>query len=213
MRRSLSGTGSARRVFVTGTDTDVGKTVISAILALAWDAHYWKPVQSGTSEGTDSERIAGWIGPERVHPEQYRLALPVSPHLAARKEGVQIALEAFNLPDWPGPLIVEGAGGVLSPLSERHVMIDLMARLGLPAIVVARDRLGAINQTLLSLQALRARSIEVMGVVLTGGEDDANQQAIEQFGEVEVMGRVPWLDSLDTRTLRAEAEKFKMGGI
>jgi malonyl-CoA O-methyltransferase len=204
------------RVFVCGTDTGIGKTVVGGMLACAWGARYWKPIQAGTRdatgqvEGTDSETVAGWIGAANVLPERYRLARPVSPHLAAREEGIEIALSAFALPPGSGALVVEGAGGLYTPIGPRAFMLDLVAQLGLPALLVSQDRLGAINQTLLSLAALRARGLAVACVVLTapapsgeapaGAGDPENLRAIERYGEVAVIGRVPWLAELSPRT-------------
>ena len=161
--------------FVSGTDTGIGKTVVSAWLALHNRADYWKPVQSGIDEhGTDSERVARLSG-ARVHAEAYRLREPLSPHLAAAIDGVHIDLEAFR-PPVAERLVIEGAGGVLVPLNAEHTMLDLMARLGAPVVLVARSALGTINHTCLSLQALRARGIEVAGVVVVGEPNADNEE-------------------------------------
>ncbi|MBI4083447.1 MAG: dethiobiotin synthase [Candidatus Lambdaproteobacteria bacterium] len=213
------------RVFVCGTDTGIGKTVVAGVLACAWGARYWKPIQAGapdaTGQGspTDSETVAGWIGAAQVLPERYRLARPLSPHLAAREEGIEIALSAFALPPGSGPLVVEGAGGLYTPIGPRAFILDLVAHLALPAVLVSRDRLGAINQTLLSLAALRARGLPVAGVVLTGpapsgpapagAVDPENLRAIERYGEVAVIGRVPWLAELSPRAFGEVYRAFK----
>ena len=158
--------------FVTGTDTGVGKTVLSALLVAALDAVYWKPVQTGAVEGTDRESVRAWAASpeEQLLPERYCFDPPVSPHLAAREAGVRIALDSFEFPEaranrtW----IVEGAGGVMVPLNERDLMRDLMRRLGLPVVVAARTALGTINHTLLTLAALRDAHLSIRGVVLIG---------------------------------------------
>ncbi len=190
--------------FITGTDTSVGKTVLSALLVAALDANYWKPIQTGSVEGTDRETVRriAQIHDDRLFPEAYIFEPPVSPHLAAREAGVRIRLE--TLP-WPPPAsgaaperpwIVEGAGGVLVPINETETMIDLMRRIGLPVVIASRTSLGTINHTLLTLAALRSADLPVHGVVMIGDENAENRRAIEHFGQVRVLGRVPRLPSL-----------------
>ncbi|NJB67157.1 dethiobiotin synthase [Desulfobaculum xiamenense] len=194
------------RLFVTGTDTDAGKTVISALLTAGLDAHYWKPVQSGVREGTDTETVRRLTGlpAERFLPEAYRLMEPLSPHAAALIDGVRIDLDAIRMPNLPADarLVVEGAGGIMVPLNENALMIDLMARLGLPVVLVARSGLGTINHTLLSLAALRQAGIEVCGVVLNGPRNPANRDAVEEYGKVRVLAEVEPLPQLSPATLR-----------
>lgn len=192
--------------FVTGTDTNVGKTVLSALMVAALDAVYWKPVQTGAVEGTDRESVRAWaaaVPEERLFPERYRFDPPVSPHLAAREAGVRIALDAFEIPDaWAArPWIVEGAGGVMVPLNERDLMRDLMRRLGLPVVVAARTALGTINHTLLTLAALREAHLNIRGVVLIGEENAENLRAIEQYGNVRVIGHIPMLRQIHRAAL------------
>ncbi len=191
---------AARGVFVTGTDTGVGKTVVSAVLARAWGADYWKPVQTGLAdEAGDTAVVAELAGldPDRLHPPAFAFAPPVSPHLAADEAGEEIALDAFVLPSTNRPLVVEGAGGPLVPLNARDTMADLIARLGLPAVVVAPSRLGAISQTLSAVQALRDKGVEVAGVVLVGPPFADNRAAIEIHGKVRVLAELPWAAALD----------------
>lgn len=190
-------------VFVTGTDTGVGKTVVSAWAVRSWNADYWKPVQSGCDEDSDAGtvRILAAAGPARIHPSRWLLRAPLSPHEAARLEGVRIDLEDFTLPAARCPLVVEGAGGVLVPLNERHLMVDLMVRLGLPALVVARSTLGTINHTLMTLEALRRRSIAVAGVVMVGPANPANRAAIAHYGQVRVLAEMPALDGVTAEAL------------
>lgn len=186
-------------LFVAGTDTGVGKTVVSAWLALHWQAHYWKPIQSGLLEASDSACANRWAGVP-CHPETHVLRTPASPHRAARLEGRRIALEDFSVPVAPR-LVVEGAGGLMVPLNERDLMIDLVARLGLPVLLVARATLGTINHTLLSLQALRARAIPTLGVVLNGPkpapeDGHADDPLPDTLAAIETLGGVPVLDVL-----------------
>ena len=185
---------TGRGVFVTGTDTGIGKTLVSACLVRAWDAAYWKPVQTGAAgpDSDDTATVARLTGMSLV-PPRHTLQAPLSPAAAAAAEGVRLALEDFALPAAARPLVVEGAGGVLVPLSDRHLMTDLMARLGLPVVVVARSTLGTINHSLLTLEALRARGLAVVGVILNGPPDAGNRAAIESHGRVRVVAEIPLL--------------------
>ena len=191
--------------FVTGTDTGVGKTVLSALLVAALDGFYWKPVQTGAVEGTDRNAVLQWIAPaeERLLQETYCFDPPVSPHLAARDAGVRIALEMFQLPADTGtvPFIVEGAGGVMVPLNERDLMLDLMRHLALPVVVAARTSLGTINHTLLTLNALRGARLNIRGVVLNGEENLENRRAIEHYGNTCVIGHIPVLKRIHRAAL------------
>jgi dethiobiotin synthetase len=191
--------------FVTGTDTGIGKTLVSALLCAALDALYWKPIQTGSREGTDRRtvmRIAE-LPRERTLPESYIFSPPVSPHLAARRAGVLIDLRQIQIPApaKSANLIVEGAGGVLVPINEKQLTTDLMRHLHLPVVVVARTALGTINHTLLTLAAVRAAHLDVRGVVLSGAPNRENREAIERYGEIEVIGVVPLLKKIDRRTL------------
>ncbi|WP_150292900.1 dethiobiotin synthase [Sphingobium estronivorans] len=189
---------------VTGTDTDIGKTVFAAGLAGALGAHYWKPVQAGIDPEGDKERVAALSGlpPSRILPEAYRLTTPASPHLAARIDGVEIGLDALALPKVDGPLVVEGAGGLMVPVSETVLMIDLFAHWGAPVILCARTGLGTINHSLLSIEALRARAIAIAGIVFIGDPHAENERIIPALGKVPCLGRLPHLDPLDASALR-----------
>ncbi|HXH02269.1 MAG TPA: dethiobiotin synthase [Candidatus Competibacteraceae bacterium] len=190
--------------FITGTDTGVGKTVVSALLARAWGAEYWKPVQTGPAADHDTPTVARLAG-VRCHAPVYALPEPLSPHEAARLAGVRIALEAIQPPVSERLLLVEGAGGVLVPLNEEHLMVDLMVRLGLPVIVVARSQLGTINHTLLSLAALRQAGCRIAGVVMNGPPNAANRRAIEHFGRVRVFAELAPLPVLEPGALALPA--------
>jgi dethiobiotin synthetase len=191
--------------FVTGTDTNVGKTVLSALLVAALDARYWKPIQTGVIEGTDRESVRQWteISEDRLPEEQYRFDPPVSPHLASRMAGIQIRLDDFKLPAAPQSArwIVEGAGGVMVPLNGRDLMRDLMQRIGLPVVIAARTALGTINHTLLTLAALRELRLPIAGVVMIGDENMENRRAVEHYGNVRVVGHIPMLAKINRATL------------
>lgn len=192
------------RFIVSGTDTGVGKTVVAAGLAAALGARYWKPVQSGLEDATDSEEVARLTGGRvDILPEAYRLVTPCSPHEAARIDGVTIRAEALALPEGEGPLVVEGAGGLMVPLTDSLLTIDQFARWGLPVVLVARTALGTINHSLLSLEALAARGIPCAGVIFSGEANPASEAAIVSFGQCRHLGRVPRLDPLTPDTLAA----------
>ncbi|MGB6822190.1 MAG: dethiobiotin synthase [Candidatus Acidiferrales bacterium] len=193
------------RFFITGTDTNVGKTVVSALLCAALGAIYWKPIQTGTREGSDRATVMriAQMPKKRTLPEAYRFAPPVSPHLAARLAEARIELRKIKLPQIADSenLIVEGAGGALVPINSRQLMTDLMAHLNLPVLLVARTSLGTINHTLLSIAALRAARLDLRGVVMVGKENRENRAAIEHYGEIEIVGAVPPLAKVNRATL------------
>ena len=190
---------------IVGTDTGVGKTIMSAALVGALGAHYWKPVQSGLEEETDSQTVARLTGasPERILPEAWRLKLPASPHISARAEGVEIDPWRIVPPNVGASLIVETAGGVMVPLTDDVLTIEVLARWRLPVILVARTALGTINHSLLTIEALRRRDIPIHGVAFVGDEEREPQQTIARKGEVKALGRLPRLDPLTKDTLRA----------
>ncbi len=190
--------------FVTGTDTDVGKTVAAAWLMLHTDAAYWKPVQSGLDE-PDIRAVQSLTGLDSsfFFPSLYELTQPLSPHEAARRDNVRIDLNRFTLPKTDRPLVVEGAGGLLVPLNEKDLVIDLIARLALPVILVCRSGLGTINHTLLSLEAMKARDLPVTGLIINGPRTPHNRQALEDYGRVPILAEIDRLDPLNKEALLA----------
>jgi dethiobiotin synthase len=203
-----------RGYFVTGTDTGVGKTVVSAALMhrlrTTGPVRYWKPVQTGIETDDDTAMVIrlGSCAADEAWPRGVRLERPLSPHLAAQLAGarIDVASVARLLPE-PGAArwIVEGAGGALVPLNESEMMTDLMIRLALPVIVVSRSTLGTINHALLTIEALRRRGLVVAGVVMVGPPNEDNRLAIARYGEVEVIGEMPWLERLTPETVGAWA--------
>ena len=195
-----------RAIVVTGTDTDIGKTVFAAALVSALGASYWKPVQAGTDEHgrSDSARVAMLAGasPTRIVPEAYRLNTPCSPHRAAEIDGVAIDPDRLVLPAVEGPLVIEGAGGVLVPLTRSLVYADVFARWACPVVLVARTALGTINHSLLSIEALRARGVRVLGVAFVGAANPDSEATIADLGKVRRLGRLPMLDAVDESALR-----------
>jgi dethiobiotin synthase len=191
-----------RGVFVTGTDTGVGKTVLSAALMLRYpEACYWKPIQTGSDDDTaEVHRLSGG----QVLDEGIRHPDPVSPHLSHTRIDLDALLQSR---DSDGAVyIVEGAGGVLVPVNESQTMADFMVKLGLPVIVATRTALGTINHTVLTIEALRARSLTILGVVMIGEPNPDNRAAIEHYGQVSVLAEMPRFDPLTRESLRAWAE-------
>lgn len=198
---------------VSGTDTGIGKTVFAAALAGALNGYYWKPVQSGLDEETDSElvvRLSG-VARDRILPEAYRLSMPASPHLSARLDGIEIERDRLVVPKTDGPLVIEGAGGLLVPLSERLVFADIFAHWQIPVLLCARTSLGTINHTLLSLEAMRHRAIPVFGIVFIGDENPESQRIIVEMSGVRSLGRFPILpDVTPDEVRRAFRDSFDL---
>lgn len=197
-------------IVVTGTDTGVGKTVAAAALALRLGADYWKPVQAGLDEASDSETAARLAGVE-VLSEAYRLTTPCSPHRAAEIDGVTIDPARLTPP--PGRVVIEGAGGALVPVTRELLFADLFARWRLPVVIVARTALGTINHSLLTIEALRARGVPIAGMVFNGDEVPDSQATICAIGGVRSLGRLPPLDPLTPRTLREAAATLDLDGL
>lgn len=200
-------------LIVTGTNTGVGKTLVSAALMSFLDWIYWKPVQSGTADGDDdTASVQQWaeLPAERVLAPRYSLAAPLSPDQAARREGIQLHPDDFALPQLTPqntrPLLIEGAGGVLVPLNENTLLIDLFVRwqqtLQRPVLVVASSALGTINHTLLTLEALQRRDLAIVGVILNGEPRPENAEAITRHSGVPVLAQLPQLERVDTTTVK-----------
>ncbi len=198
------------RLVVTGTDTGIGKTVLSALMTLVLDGEYWKPVQAGTEPETDSDTIRQITGlaKDRIHPETYRLKTPASPDQAAAREGIRIDVQTIVPPVTKRPLIIEGAGGILVPLNEATSFLDLFDAWKFPVLIAARSTLGTLNHTLLTVQALRQRNVPIVGIVMSGHEHPENVQSLEQHGGIPVVGRIPVLETLSAETLMDAYQHF-----
>ncbi|SDN71018.1 dethiobiotin synthetase [Desulfonauticus submarinus] len=190
------------KVFITGTDTGVGKTFISSLLVKKFNAYYFKPIQTGSREELDSKTVQYLTGLEDKYflSATYLFKEPVSPHLAAKIENREIDIKDIYCPN-ETPLIVEGAGGVFVPLNKKFFMLDLMKHLDLPILVVARSTLGTINHTLLTIKALKRKNLDVLGVILNGPLNQENKIAIEYYGKVKVLAEIPWLEVITPSVL------------
>jgi dethiobiotin synthetase len=198
-----------QRIVVAGTDTEIGKTVFAAGLADLLDACYWKPIQSGLDGETDSQIVArlGGLSHDRILPERYRLKTPASPHHAAEIDGISIDAAALDLPETSARrLVIEGSGGLMVPLDRSTLYIDIFARWRLPVVLCARTALGTINHSLLSIEALRHRKIELLGIAFIGEANPESERAICEIGGVRRLGRLPRIAPLTRSTLHAAFE-------
>ena len=191
---------------VCGTDTDVGKTIVSALLVQGLNATYWKPIQSGLEFGGDSSIITNLLKlpKHRLIEESYIFQAPVSPHWAAEKENCLIKPEGLKLPSVKGPLVVETAGGLMVPINRKWLQIDQLKLWELPVVLVARSGLGTLNHTLLSIEALRKREIPILGLVLNGSFHQDNPNTLEKMGGVQIIAQLPPLPDLSAETLAAQ---------
>ena len=197
-------------VLVSGTDTGVGKTVVSAILAKGWGADYWKPAQTGLAQEPGDSDFLRRMG-VRVHPSRLAFQAPLSPYAAGLAEGVAFSLADFVLPEGDGPLVVEGAGGIACPLDATHDMADLALHLGLPVVLVARSGLGTINHTLLAINHARAKGVRIVGVVMVGDQNSANREEIVRRGNVQILLECPHFERLDQESIALMAAQSDLG--
>ena len=197
------------QLVVCGTDTDVGKTVISAWLVQGLKARYWKPVQSGLDGGGDRQRVQTLLNlsTDRILPEAFAFQQPVSPHWAAELDGVALDPDALNRPRIDQPLVVETAGGLMVPLTRQWLQIDQLQRWQLPIVLVARSGLGTLNHTLLSLEALQRRNLPVLGLILNGPPHADNPGTLEHFGGVPVLAHLPPLSPLTAEGLQEQWQR------
>lgn len=187
------------RIFVTGTGTNVGKTIVSSWLCLHLGYDYFKPIQTGASLGLDSDTVKS-LSHGHVHQENYIYKAPLSPHLAAKLEGETINFTSMYIPESKN-LIIEGTGGLFVPINDKTMMIDLIRVIEVPVIIVARSILGTINHTLLSIEALRSRQIPILGVIMNGEHNLGNQDAIAHFGKTRILGHIPYLQKVTRESL------------
>ena len=188
--------------FLTGTDTEVGKTVICAWLMVHYRYNYWKPIQSGM-DSPDTKTIQKITGFDNsfFFPPAYELQRPLSPHESAKRDGIDIELTNFFLPQKEEKIIVEGAGGILVPINEKYFIVDIIKKLGLPILLVARSGLGTINHTLLTVNELKKRNLPLQGIILNGEKNQSNKEAVEKYSGVSVVSELEPIKTLDRKTL------------
>jgi len=196
--------------FITGIGTEVGKTVVSAIVTEALDADYWKPIQAGDLENSDTHKVKGLVTNPDAHffKNAYALNTPMSPHAAAEIDGVKIKVKDITRPSTENALVIEGAGGLMVPLNHKEVIADLIFKDDV-VILVSRHYLGSINHTLLSIEALKSRGIDKIGIIFSGNEHPTTEEAIKKIGKVKVIGRIDEEPYFDKMVVKEYAEKFR----
>ena len=199
----LQKTIGMKTIFITGNGTDIGKTIISAIITEHLEADYWKPVQSGELDNTDTMKVKSLVSNSKTifHPEQFKLVQPLSPHASAEIDGVEIELEDFKLPSTTNHLVIEGAGGLMVPLNNRILIADLITHFKSSVIVVSRNYLGSINHTLLTIQELRSRDIPIIGIVFNGEHNPQTENFILQYTQLPLLFRVEMEEQIDKQTI------------
>lgn len=198
-----------RPIFITGIGTGIGKTIVSAILTEKLLADYWKPVQSGDLENSDTMLVKSLVSNKKTafHKEAYRLSQPFSPHLSAALDGLRIELDKFILPNTENQLIIEGAGGLMVPLNEKELMIDLIKKLDAEVILVSKNYLGSINHTLLSAEVLKSRHIPVSRLIFCGETNKSSEEVIYKQTGIEIL-RIPFFNTLNKDTIHSFAGQF-----
>lgn len=197
-------------IVIVAIGTDVGKTVVSAIFCKALNFNYWKPVQAGDLDNSDSIKVAKWLDDIVVHPEKFRLNTPASPHYAAKIDGLKIDKEDLKLPNSSNNLVIETAGGVLVPLNhDGLVYADVIKSWNLPVVLVSRHYLGSINHTLLTFEALKNRGIEIKGLVFIGEEQAESEMIIEKITQLDTLIRIPMVDELNANFIEEQSEILK----
>lgn len=195
---------------IAGISTEIGKTLISSILTESFEADYWKPVQSGALDFTDTDTVKNLISNTKTvfHPEAYRLTKPMSPHAAAAIDGIDIQLANFILPQTTNNLIVELAGGLMVPLNDRETNLDLIKKLGLPIILVSQNYLGSINHTLLSVEVLKQHNLPIKGLIFNGKQNISSEEFILKFTGLLCLGRVHFEENIDRNMVKKWANRF-----
>ncbi|MDH5365706.1 MAG: dethiobiotin synthase [Cyclobacteriaceae bacterium] len=194
------------KYFVTAIDTDSGKTLVSAILCRALKADYWKPVQAGSP--TDSDQIKKWCAGTKIHAETYLLNTPESPHAAAKKEKIKIELDQFSIPEYKENLIIEGAGGLMVPLNDDELMIDLIEKLDIEVVLVCNLYLGSINHSLLSIEALQKRGVQIKGVVFNGDANNESEEIILKYAKAPCLLRIKKEHQINEEIIGQYAEQL-----
>jgi dethiobiotin synthetase len=200
-----------KRYFVTGIGTDVGKTVVSAILTEALEADFWKPIQAGDLQNSDMKKVVGLISNtnSKFHKEAYVLNSPMSPHAAARIDGITISLSEISIPETENNLIVEGAGGLMVPLNDKDLIIDLIAQMDIEVVLVSHNYLGSINHTLLSIEALKSRSIPIRGIIFNGDKNEETENYILSDSDLPCLGRIKQHEVINKEVILSYKDQFK----
>ena len=200
-----------KNYFVSGIGTDVGKTIASAIVVEALEADYWKPIQAGELNNTDTMKVRSLISNNKsvLHTERYLLSQPQSPHAAAANDGIEIDIKAIQIPETNNALIIEGAGGLMVPLNNKYLVIDLIQQLKAEVILVSQNYLGSINHTLLSVEALKGRNIPIAGIIFNGKQNKASEEFILNYTGLHCILRIEEETELTKETVLRYKNKVK----
>lgn len=198
-------------IAIAGIHTDIGKTVTSAVIAEALGADYWKPVQAGNLDESDSIRVRSLVSnhDSHIHEEAVKLTQPLSPHAAAAIDGKEIDHTTFSLPKTNNTLLVETAGGLLSPISASGTVADFLQHYQLPAILVTKHYLGSINHTLLCIEVMKTRNIPILGLIVSGDANEQSEQFITDYTEVPIIARIPFMHQMNEQTISESAQRIR----
>ena len=201
----------SKTYFITGIGTGIGKTIVSSIVTEKLQADYWKPIQSGDLDQSDSMKVESLISNSKtvIHQEAFRLTQPLSPHLSATLDNIDLSMDKLFTPSTDNTLIIEGAGGLMVPLNDRELLIDYIIALKVEVILVSQNYLGSINHTLLSLELLKARNVTVKGIIYNGVSNIETQRYINQYSSVEILGNIPVLDVITKETIQQAGRYLK----
>lgn len=199
-----------RPIFVTGIGTGIGKTIVSAVLVEKLKADYWKPIQSGDLDDSDTANVKSLVSNNstKFHPEAYKLSQPFSPHKSAALDGIKIALESICIPETNNQLIIEGAGGLMVPLNDNHLIIDLIKKLDAEVILVSKNYLGSINHTLMSATILKMKGIPIKKLIFNGEEDQSSEKYISQYLKIDYL-KIPHFQELNRKSIQEFAQHFQ----
>ena len=189
------------KYFITGIGTDIGKTVISALLIEKLKADYWKPIQAGNLEDSDSHFIQIFTNCKKIYPEQFKLTEPMSPHAAAKIDNLNINLYEFKIPATNSPLIIEGAGGLMVPINDNDLVLDLIKHFNIPVIIVSKNYLGSINHTLLTIEVLMKNNIQIKGVIFNGDSNPETERIIELHTGIPILGKIPTIEKITKESI------------
>ena len=200
-----------KKYFITGIGTDVGKSISASIITEALEADYWKPIQAGDLESSDTLKVQQFVKNETTvyHQEAYRLKHPMSPHAAAERDGLEIKLQNIKLPVTQNHLVVEGAGGLLVPLNKKDTILDLITQLDCEVILVSRHYLGSINHTLMSVELLKSRNISIKGILFNGAENKDTEAIVKEMSGLDIIGRIEELKDINKEVINSIAQGLK----
>jgi dethiobiotin synthetase len=202
----------SKTYFVTGIGTGIGKTIVSAIITEKLNADYWKPIQSGDLDQSDSLKVSSLLSNSKtiVHEESFKLSQPLSPHLSAKLDNIELNIKNLITPHTDNTLIIEGAGGLMVPLNDQELLIDYIKSLGVEVILVSQNYLGSINHTLLSIEVLRSKGIAIKGIIFNGTQNEESQRYIKQYSKADVLGFIPEMEVINKESISLAGKHLEL---